>query len=354
MDRPGHEIRLLKEGYWDHTAVVEMPDGSVRVRKQAKSDDPDKIWGVESLRREIHFLQRHAQDTTRVFPPLLEFWDRADESGNPQVGYEIPFFTHHRDVGSFAREAQLEQNTIDDFQEKLAEALLMRVHHPVTDSPPLSRHLKQTVHEALLGLTHDPLMIPLVEANEITLNGRPALGPRAAWDKIVNETEHLASLDAAPTVQLHGDFFLENILWAELPPPAHIPQLILIDPVSVAGVVTGPAVFDLVKYESYATGELLGLRSEWVDVSGFDESGHSNEFHYTINWNEPGLKPFRDRNWHGVFHQRFVDHHGPINRRHYQLIDGYFSVAMALNTSGKQRKARLLKAVAEFADVLGQ
>ena len=70
--------------------------------------------------------------------------------------------------------------------------------------------------------------------------------------------------------------------------------------------------------------------------------------------NEPGLKPFRDRNWHGVFHQRFVDHHGPINRRHYQLIDGYFSVAMALNTSGKQRKARLLKAVAEFADVLGQ
>ena len=180
MDRPGHEIRLLKEGYWDHTAVVEMPDGSVRVRKQAKSDDSDKIWGVESLRREIRFLQRHAQDAPCVFPPLLESWDRADEAGNPQVGYEIPFFTHHRDMGSFARDGQFEQNTIDGFQETLAEALLKRVHHPVTNSPPLSHHLKEAVHDALVGLTHDPLMVPLVESHEITLNGRQVLGPRAA------------------------------------------------------------------------------------------------------------------------------------------------------------------------------
>ncbi|GAB5559392.1 MAG: hypothetical protein SynsKO_10390 [Synoicihabitans sp.] len=352
MDRPGHEIRLLKEGYWDHTAVVQMPDGSVRVRKQAKSDDPDKIWGIESLRREIHFLQRHAQEAPFVFPPLLESWDETDAAGNPQVGYEIPFFTHHRDMGSIAREAQLEQKAIDDFQQKLADALLTRVHQPVTDSPPLSHHLKEAVRDALVGLEHDPLMAPLIEADEITLNDKPALGPRTAWEQIVNKTDHLASLDAAPTVQLHGDFFLENILWAEPPPPDDSPQLILIDPVSVAGVVTGPAVFDLVKYESYAKGELLGLRSEWVNVSGFDESGRATDFRYKINWDETGLAPFRDRNWHESFHQRFVDHHGPINRRHYQLIDGYFSVAMALNTSGKQRQARLLKAVAEFADVL--
>ncbi len=354
FNREGREVRLLKKGYWDHTAVVEMPDGSVRVRKQAKSEDPKKIWGVESLRREIIFLQRYAKDVPAVFPILLESWDTTDHEGNPQVGYEIPFFPHHRDMGSFARDGNLDQIAIDDFQDKLGNALLSSVHRPVADSPPLSDHLREAVHDALEGLTHDPLMRPLIEADEITLNGNDALGPRAAWEKICNDTDHLASLDAALTVRLHGDFFLENILWTESPSTDDSPQLILIDPVSVAGVVTGPAVFDLVKYESYATGELLGLRSEWVNVSGFDSSGKSNDYDYTIKWEDPGLMPFQNRDWHALFHRRFVAHHGPINRKHYQLIDGYFSVAMALNTSGKQRQARLLKAVAEFADVLAR
>jgi hypothetical protein len=32
----------------------------------------------------------------------------------------------------------------------------------------------------------------------------------------------------------------------------------------------------------------------------------------------------------------------------YRLIDGYFSAAMAVNTRGTQRRARLLKATLEF------
>ena len=51
--------------------------------------------------------------------------------------------------------------------------------------------------------------------------------------------------------------------------------------------------------------------------------------------------------------QRFAQaRHGPVDRRLYQLIDGYFSAAMAVNTSGTQRHARLLKATSEFNAVL--
>jgi hypothetical protein len=43
-----------------------------------------------------------------------------------------------------------------------------------------------------------------------------------------------------------------------------------------------------------------------------------------------------------------------VDRRLYQLIDGYFSAAMAVNTTGAQRFARLLKATVEFNAVLGK
>jgi hypothetical protein len=36
----------------------------------------------------------------------------------------------------------------------------------------------------------------------------------------------------------------------------------------------------------------------------------------------------------------------------YRLIDGYFSAAMALNTTGLQRQARLLKATEDLNAVL--
>src|SRR5262249_46396618 len=128
------------------------------------------------------------------------------------------------------------------------------------------------------------------------------------------------------------------------------PQLVLIDPVSVAGVLRGPALFDLVKYVSYAKGELLALRSEWVDVAGFDDRADGD--FYAIRWNDPQLAPYRTRDWHTRLQRAFEARYGSVNRRLYRLIDGYFSVAMAVNTSGVQRRARLLKAMADFNAVL--
>ena len=104
-------------------------------------------------------------------------------------------------------------------------------------------------------------------------------------------------------MRLHGDLFLENMLWRPADDAAgNSPQLVLIDPVSVAGVMGGPPLFDLVKYESYATGELPALRSEWVEVAGFDGS---DDYRYRVRWDSAELAPFRRLDWHTRFRRAF-------------------------------------------------
>ncbi len=71
----------------------------------------------------------------------------------------------------------------------------------------------QAVRQALAGLETDPALARLINADIIELNGAPAVGPRAALERIIEETDALAALDRVPAVRIHGDFFLENILW---------------------------------------------------------------------------------------------------------------------------------------------
>ena len=85
----GLVIRTLKDGYWDRTEVIELPEGGRRVRKRTKGAAFGP-WGVESLRREIRYLACLPERTAAVFPPVLAAWD--NESGAaPDVGYEMPF-----------------------------------------------------------------------------------------------------------------------------------------------------------------------------------------------------------------------------------------------------------------------
>jgi hypothetical protein len=340
-------VRTLKDGYWDHTAVIELPDGSHRVLKQTKGEAFGP-WGVRSLRREIQYLTSLPESARGVFPPVLAAWD-GESTGAPGVGYEMPFYSDHLDAGELARRAALTQEEIDDFQDALADAVLARLHKREAPDEPLSAHVTSVVAQAWDQLEKDPILAALLNAEDLTLNGDRILGPRAALARIKEETDLPTRLDTGPSVRLHGDLFLENILWRPSAIPAlNAQQLILIDPVSVAGVMCGPPVFDLVKYVSYATGELLALRSERVEVecpaSGEIERG----YHYRIRWEDPALQPFRAFDWHSRFQRAFEDVHGPVDASIYQLIDGYFSAAMAVNTSGMQQIARLLKATVAF------
>jgi hypothetical protein len=266
----------------------------------------------------------------------------------------MPFYSDHVDAGALARTAALPQSEVDLFQATLADVVLEGVHTPLPSGKlseafrtaalrPLSAHVASVVEDALASLEADPLLASLIRAESIRLNGAANAGTRAAFARAAGDDALVIALDREPQRRLHGDLFLENILWRRA--EGATPRLVLIDPVSVAGVFHGPPLFDLVKYESYATGELPALRSEWVDVGGFDGGG---DYRYGVRWQSAELAPFRQLDWHSGFRRAFEAKYGAVDRRAYRLIDGYFSLAMAVNTGGTQRRARLLKATADF------
>jgi hypothetical protein len=88
------------------------------------------------------------------------------------------------------------------------------------------------------------------------------------------------------------------------------------------------------------------LRAEWVRISGF--GGDDETYGYAVGEQDERLAPFRTRDWYSRLLRAFEAKYGPLNRRLFRIIDGYFSVAMAVNTGGLQRRARLLKATLDF------
>lgn len=344
-------VRTLHDGFWDLTQVIELADGSRRVRKRSKGATAERPWGTESLRREIGYLCAATPEAAEVLPRLLVWWDYTDELGVTDVGYEMPFYADHRDAGTLARSGELDQEEIDVFQAELADAVFARLHGTSgNDAEPLSQHMTRVVRQTFDGLSGDPAFVALIESEQIELNGRSALGPRAAFEANVRDTSLLAWMDRSPSVRLHGDLHLENILWRPLALDGDEPRLILIDVVSVAGVTFGPPLWDLVKYESYATGELMALRAEQIEVAGMGEG--TGRYHCRIRHENRALAPFADRNWHSLLRQSFVSQHGRVDERAYRFIHGYFNAAMALNTTGPQRQGRLLRATEDFNAVL--
>jgi hypothetical protein len=346
----GRVVRTLQDGFWDLTEVIELADGSRRVRKRCKGATAERPWGVESLRREVRYLRSATPEAAVVLPRLLACWDRPGASG-PDVGYEMPFYADHRDAGTQAKALALGQPEIDEFQRQLADAVFVRLHATTgVDVEPLSRHMTRAVRQAFDGLVADPVFAALIEAERIELNGRAALGPRAVFERIVRETEILRQVDETPAVRLHGDLHLENILWRPLALAGADSRVVLIDVVSVAGVTFGLPLWDLVKYESYATGELMALRAEKIETAGIgDDAGG---YRCRIRTEDAALAPFRERNWHAVFRAAYESQYGAIDRRLYHFIHGYFNAAMALNTRGLQRQGRLLRATEDFNAVL--
>jgi hypothetical protein len=345
----GRVERTLHDGFWDLTQVIELPDGTRRVRKRSKGATAERPWGPESLRREIRYILTATPEAAAFLPLVLAWWDQTDREGAIDVGYEMPFYPDHRDAGTLARGGHLDQAEIDEFQRTLTEAVFNGLHGTTgRDAEPLSRHMTGAVRQAFDGLVGDPAFAALIDAERIELNGRPALGPRAAFEANVRDMDILAWLDSAAAVRLHGDLHLENILWRPLAAGrlAGEPPLVFIDVVSVAGVTYGPALWDLVKYESYATGELMALRAERIEVSGVGDG--SGRYRCRIRTEDPALAPFRTRNWHALFRAAYERTHGAIDERRYRFIHGYFNAAMALNTTGLQRQGRLLRATEDF------
>lgn len=317
-------IKVLKDGYWDCTSVVRVEDGSLRVRKESRVTETPGPWAYEALRREIAFLCNLPNGTEAYFPPILQSWD---EDG--RIGYEVPYYENRRDLAALLLAGALTQEVASKLQERLATIIFDRLHR----APPLHRdsfahHVVEVVEGAIEALGADDRYKQLIEDEEVTINGAPVPGLRRTH-RLLTEQGIYRRLDWTQAVLLHGDLILENVLWS---------PLLLIDPVSVAALDSGPPLFDLVKYESYARGELYAIREELITI-GMVGGGYT----YAIDWKRDELRRFRELDLSSIMRSEFERVHGKVNECLYQLIDGYFSLVMARNTSGLHQWARVIK-----------
>ena len=62
-----------------------------------------------------------------------------------------------------------------------------------------------------------------------------------------------------------------------------------------------------------------------------------------IPWGIDALRPFERIDLTTQFRKDYISLHGKIDPHHYQLIDAYFSLVMARNTTGLHQFARVLK-----------
>ena len=331
-------VQILRDGFWDRTEVIRLRDGSLRVRKMSKGAAAPGPWGVQSLRREIGYLRSLGSGVAGFFPRLQAAWD------GPEPGYEMSFIPDAWDAGRIAQRGGMTQGQADRFQDRLAHVVFELVHEPAPAAPSLSAHVREIIAGAMDELSRKAEFTHLVQASRVEISGKLLCGLREAMRRI-EASGTLARLDSRPCVRLHGDLFLENILLPrDTSDPSWPERLTLIDPVSVAGVVCGNPLFDLVKYESYATGELLALRAERAEVKGFDTASQGR-YGLAIRFEDPLIRPFAQVDWHGRFRAAYVRKYGPIDMAAYRLLEGYFAMAMALCTAGLQRRARVLKAI---------
>ncbi|MHC4545474.1 MAG: hypothetical protein ACYSYL_13290, partial [Planctomycetota bacterium] len=209
--------------------------------------------------------------------------------------------------------------------------------------PSLSEHILHVIDAVLTQLSQQSEFAPLIEASTLIINDKQLCGPRTAMARLAQDRTAVRSVDGKPQVKLHGDCFLENILISGPSTDPNWPsQVILVDPVSVAGVFQGHPLFDLVKYESYARGELLALRSEKIQVNGFRVPSQCR-YAYRVCEDEATIKPFHLIDWYSRFRAAYISRYGEIDMSVYSLLDAYFALAMAACTDGLQRRGRLLK-----------
>ena len=330
------KIALLKDGFWEETAIYQTAEGPV-VRKASKDSNTSGPWARKTLQTEIRYLQELPDAAAKWFPPLLRAWgDQSDPS--PTVGYEIPFYEDHLNLAQYIAQGKATPEHGDRFQTTLAKVLFEELYAPVERSQSLASHLLHTLGEAANTLGQIPPFRDPV-TSQIEINGRTLPGLQCQLRRL-SQSGLARRLDQITPVRLHGDLILENILvpvaadrWWE--------RLLLIDPVSVAGIHAGPPLFDLVKYESYASGELLAIRSQTCTA----EAVGPGRYRYAWDHRSPALAPYHGGRWHGTFRRHFEERHGPMDRELYHLLDAYFSLVMAVNTSGKQQRARLLKSL---------
>jgi hypothetical protein len=329
------EVQLLRDGYWDRTAIVAMEDGSQCVRKISKGDLSAGPWGRNNLRAEASYLATLEADLQDFFPPLFTTWDEAT------TGYDMGYMDGYIDVGQIACQQLFNQDQAEAMQSYLGQRLFQQLHTPSAANPLLVENIRSTLEKAQTCLQeHGQLncLLGHIQVNEL------AVAPLQDQLESIYNSPLLARFDASPQVRLHGDLFLENMLLPATDTGTDWPrQLILIDPISVAGIGAGHPLFDLGKYESYATGELPAMRQQRLVLEGFEKPNIEGHYCWAIDWQDKAMQGFKNINWHSRLRELYIQHYGPVDVTMYELLQAYFAAAMVVCTQGREQQARALK-----------
>ncbi len=365
------KIASLKNGFWEETAIHRGSDGETVVRKSVHASPEGTAsppWAVETLRREIVYLKELPPRARKLFPPVLQSWGTAPHQ--PQSpGYEMPFYADRIHVAHLLGQTRVPRREAEAFQTALARRLFDDLHADADTAPPsgmappastsapesahpsaspLSLHVHETLRETTRRLAENETFRPLVDAASLTINGRQHPGLQRALT-LLEADAPWSRLDSMPAVRLHGDLILENIL-CRRDDPRWWKDFLLIDPVSVAGVHIGTPLFDLVKYESYASGELPAIRSE-LCIAGTDGP---RSYHFAWDHRHPDLAPYAGGVWHCRYREGYTDRWGAPDQDLIHLLEAYFSLVMAINTAGRQQWARVLKGLLALDLILAQ
>jgi len=329
---------LLRDGYWDRTEIIRMADGSQRVRKQSKGQQSAGPWGMDNLRAEAQYLLDLEPHLLDLFPALIASWEL------PAPGYDMSYKKECVDVGQIARAKIFNQLQADQFQNHLGKRVFGQLHTPTHPKGGLSANILDTLRKAAHFFTSGSAFQDLLQ-DKLSINGHQCNSLSTNIAHLSDQTNIFHSLDSEPQVRLHGDLFLENILLPKFSSLKQWPTLlVLIDPVSVAGISSGHPLFDLAKYESYASGELPAMRRGHVKVQGFEEE-NNGQFSFAIDWDHSQMQAYSQINWHSCLRQSYISHYGVIDEAMYALLEAYFAAAMVVCTEGVEQQARALKAI---------
>ena len=342
-------VRVLKEGYWERTAIVRTHDGELRVRKESRGEGTEmRPWARLSLVREINYMRTLTGDVRELFPRICASWGEDQRDG--VLGYEMEFLDGWSDLGSLVQAGEIDPARGRELEWQIATAVLSRIHQKKVPEERLSTHVRLVMDLACDELESREGFAPVFGADEIRIDSRCVPGLRRAIE-LVSQQDLFGRLDTGPQVRLHGDLILENILVPATPEARRADRpILLIDPVSVAGVTGGHPMFDLVKYESYTRGSLFAIRSgamvgQVVDVERrryqlFDESGAE------------ATTLFRIAGFEDEFRAAYEAKYGEVDFALERLLDAYFSLAMALNTTGAQPLTRALVAALALGSIV--
>jgi hypothetical protein len=316
-----------------------MADGSQRVRKQSKGQHSAGPWGMDNLRAEAQYLQDLEPHLLDLFPRLIASWEE------PAPGYDMAYKNDYVDVGQLARAKVFNQQQANQFQTHLGKRVFGQLHTPSSAPCELSDNILDTLQKAAHAVASLADFSCLLE-DPLNINGQACAPFAVNIMRLTTQTQLLQAIDSQPQVRLHGDLFLENILLPKFSSLKQWPtQLVLIDPVSVAGISSGHPLFDLAKYESYSTGELPAMRRGHTQITGMHRDFAQQQLGFTIDWHHKDMKGFTEINWHSSLRQSYVNHYGPVDEAMYALLEAYFASAMVICTDGVERQARALKAL---------